>query len=401
MASRSACRASPSPRSTAAAASASSSCRRARGEGRALLVAPYFSSAVLGAYAILDSGDEDRPRPSCCPASPTAAARDARLHRGQWLGHRGAAPAGACPTATAGAHRSQVVRRSTATSPTCCWWRRGRRTALSLFAVDGNARGLARTELETLDQTRKLARVDFDGTPARLVGGVGGGERVAGPTLDKAAVALAAEQVGGAQRVPGHGGRVREGARTSSAARSASFQAIKHKCADMLMRVESARSAAYYARLGGGRGPDELPARRSWPRRTARTRTSTPRPRTSRSTAASASPGSTTRTCTSSGRSRVSSSSATRRSTGSGCSRGSALRQVTTEAPAPPATGRTEAAELRYAWRVLSLVCLAALMSGLNNSSINIALPTIVRHFNARRSRRSGCCCRSCSPTPC
>jgi EmrB/QacA subfamily drug resistance transporter len=39
--------------------------------------------------------------------------------------------------------------------------------------------------------------------------------------------------------------------------------------------------------------------------------------------------------------------------------------------------------EVRYAWRVLSLVCMAALMTGLNNSSINIALPTIVRHLDA------------------
>jgi EmrB/QacA subfamily drug resistance transporter len=42
-----------------------------------------------------------------------------------------------------------------------------------------------------------------------------------------------------------------------------------------------------------------------------------------------------------------------------------------------------DAAQVRYAWRVLSLVCMAALMTGLNNSSINIALPTIARHFDA------------------
>jgi EmrB/QacA subfamily drug resistance transporter len=42
-----------------------------------------------------------------------------------------------------------------------------------------------------------------------------------------------------------------------------------------------------------------------------------------------------------------------------------------------------EAGQVRYAWRVLSLVCLAGLMTGLNNSSINIALPTIARHFDA------------------
>jgi EmrB/QacA subfamily drug resistance transporter len=49
----------------------------------------------------------------------------------------------------------------------------------------------------------------------------------------------------------------------------------------------------------------------------------------------------------------------------------------------PTVAASDEKAQLRYAWRVLSLVCMAALMTGLNNSSINIALPTIVRHFDA------------------
>jgi EmrB/QacA subfamily drug resistance transporter len=56
---------------------------------------------------------------------------------------------------------------------------------------------------------------------------------------------------------------------------------------------------------------------------------------------------------------------------------------VTTAEARRAETVPEERTELRYAWRVLSLVCLAALMSGLNNSSINIALPTIVRHFDA------------------
>jgi alkylation response protein AidB-like acyl-CoA dehydrogenase len=83
---------------------------------------------------------------------------------------------------------------------------------LSLFAVDGTARGVARTELSTLDQTRKLARVVFDGTPARLVGWVGGAGASLARTLDKAALALAAEQVGGAQRVLDMAVRLRQGA---------------------------------------------------------------------------------------------------------------------------------------------------------------------------------------------
>ena len=122
--------------------------------------------------------------------------------------------------------------------------------------------------------------------------------------LDLAAVALAAEQVGGAQTcldmaVQYAKDRVQFGRPIGS------FQAIKHKCADMLLEVESAKSAAYYAGWCAA-GAERRAARRwpAWPRPTARRRTSTPPPRTSRSTAASASPGSTPPTCTSSGPSR-------------------------------------------------------------------------------------------------
>ena len=77
--------------------------------------------------------------------------------------------------------------------------------------------------------------------------------------LDRAAVALAAEQVGGAQRcldmaVAYAKQRVQFGRPIGS------FQAIKHKCADVLLEVESARSAAYYAAWCAAERSDELPA---------------------------------------------------------------------------------------------------------------------------------------------
>src|SRR6202044_4145328 len=72
---------------------------------------------------------------------------------------------------------------------------------VTLFAVDGDAAGLTRTPLPTMDQTRKQARLEFSDTPAVLIGSDGGAEGGLSKTLDLAAVALAAEQVGGAQRV--------------------------------------------------------------------------------------------------------------------------------------------------------------------------------------------------------
>ncbi len=66
---------------------------------------------------------------------------------------------------------------------------------VGLFAVEDVSR-LTRTSVPTLDQTRKLARIEFDGVPARKVGG----EDAIRRALDVAAVALAAEQLGARRR---------------------------------------------------------------------------------------------------------------------------------------------------------------------------------------------------------
>ena len=128
---------------------------------------------------------------------------------------------------------------------------------VSVFAVDKGAPGLAVEPLATMDQTRKQARVLLRATPARLVGAEGAGWAAISRMLDLAAVALAAEQVGGAQRalemaVDYAKTRVQFGKPIGS------FQAIKHKCADMLLEVESARSAAYYGGFAAD-DADELP----------------------------------------------------------------------------------------------------------------------------------------------
>ncbi|MEZ5219003.1 MAG: acyl-CoA dehydrogenase family protein [Ilumatobacteraceae bacterium] len=72
---------------------------------------------------------------------------------------------------------------------------------ISLFAVAGDAAGLTRTPLSTMDQTRKQAKLKFSETPAKLIGTDGDGWNVISKVLDLVAVGLAAEQVGGAQKV--------------------------------------------------------------------------------------------------------------------------------------------------------------------------------------------------------
>lgn len=123
------------------------------------------------------------------------------------------------------------------------------RDGISLFAVDAGNAGIERVWTPTLDQTRHLARIRLDNLrldTAACLGTAG----VAGPVLDEvlqlATVALAAEQVGGAQQVQDQAvAYTRE--RVQFGRPIASFQAIKHKAADMMLRTEVARSACYYA----------------------------------------------------------------------------------------------------------------------------------------------------------
>ena len=95
-------------------------------------------------------------------------------------------------------------------------------------------------------------------TPAKLLGTEGGGWATLSRMLDLAAVALAAEQVGGAQKVLEMSVEYAK-VRVQFGRPIGSFQAIKHKCADMLLEVESAKSAAYYAGWAAAELNDELP----------------------------------------------------------------------------------------------------------------------------------------------
>jgi len=116
---------------------------------------------------------------------------------------------------------------------------------IGVFRVDGGTPRLERAPLPTLDLTRKLARLSFAGTPAVRVS-AGDATRGLERLRALAVAALAAEQTGGAQRCLD---MAAEYARTrlQFGRPIGSFQAIKHKCADMLVEVEFARSAAYYA----------------------------------------------------------------------------------------------------------------------------------------------------------
>ncbi len=117
--------------------------------------------------------------------------------------------------------------------------------ALSLFACDANASGLGREPLPTLDLTRKLGRISFSGASAEKISSAD----ISAPLADTIALAtaiLAAEQAGGAARCLDMATEYAK-TRLQFGRAIGSFQAIKHKCADMLVEVEFARSAAYNA----------------------------------------------------------------------------------------------------------------------------------------------------------
>ncbi|MFP5331739.1 MAG: acyl-CoA dehydrogenase family protein [Acidimicrobiia bacterium] len=128
-----------------------------------------------------------------------------------------------------------------------------------LFLVDASAEGVTRSRLEALDQTRPQAEISFDGVTvgedARLPGsGVGALARI----NDIVATMLAVEAVGGAQATLDMAVQYAKD-RQQFGKPIGSFQAIKHMCADMLVDVEAARAAAYYAAWCVATESDETP----------------------------------------------------------------------------------------------------------------------------------------------
>jgi alkylation response protein AidB-like acyl-CoA dehydrogenase len=226
--------------------------------GRALLCAPYFATVALAATALLESGDED----ACAAYLPSMASGQtiATLalaeDSGRWDPEEVTLAAERSGEGwTLSGHKSYVLDGHVAQLLLVAA-RTG--SGLSLFAVEAPGEGVTRTALPTLDQTRKLARLELSRTPARLVGAEGGAAGPLARALDLAAIALAAEQLGGAQRCLDMSVEYAK-VRYQFGRPIGSFQAVKHRCADMLLQVESARSAALYAAWAAAEQSPEVP----------------------------------------------------------------------------------------------------------------------------------------------
>ena len=224
--------------------------------GRVLLCSPFLSTAVFATNALLHCADPTT-RKELLAAIASGEKRVTVAHAepsGRWdLGgiELLARPSGDGFTLSgakhlvldgASAHEILVLARSD--------------EGLSLFRVAGDAHGLVRKPLPELDLTRKLARLDFASTPAIRVSR---GDQRAGfeKVLALVVCALAAEQVGGAQACLDMAGDYAKG-RLQFGRPIGSYQGIKHKCADMLVEVEFAKSAAYNACFAAAKNDPDL-----------------------------------------------------------------------------------------------------------------------------------------------
>jgi alkylation response protein AidB-like acyl-CoA dehydrogenase len=223
--------------------------------GRTLFPSPYLSSVILAANLILHAGTEEQ-KAALLPGVASGEDRLAVAHLergGRWdpsgiemTGRRegGDLILDGTKSYVLDWHTADTLLVVVRTEPGS-----GGDAGISIVVVPADAPGVARRRLETLDMTRKQAEVVFDGVRvpiASILGAPGRGWGPVAATLTRAVVALAYEEVGGARRcldmaVEYAKSRVQFGRPIGS------FQAIKHKCADMLVKVESARSAAYYA----------------------------------------------------------------------------------------------------------------------------------------------------------
>jgi alkylation response protein AidB-like acyl-CoA dehydrogenase len=232
--------------------------------GRALLCAPLFASGVMAATAILKGADEAQ-KQAFLPdiaSGQTIATLAIAEDSGQW-DHAGIAmtarPDGA--VFKLNGTKSFVLDGHTADLLIVAAREPGSAGAdgLSLFSVPGEATGLTKKLLKSTDATRKIARLTFDDVEAQLLGKQGAAARPLNETLDVAVICLANEMVGGAEQLL-ESAIEYANMRVQFGRSIASFQSLKHKAADMLLDVELAKSAAYYAAAAADEGEDDISA---------------------------------------------------------------------------------------------------------------------------------------------
>ena len=220
--------------------------------GRALAPLPFGPSVYLATEALLHFGSEEQ-RARLLP----------RLAAGERIGAFAAAEGGAEAVPEAPETRFESGRLHGEKLPVldggsadlCVVVARGS-AGPTLALVDLHAPGVSRAPLASFDPSRPQARIAFDGAAAEPLGPADGAAAIRA-LVDRAAVMAGFEQLGGASRALE---LTREYAlgRYAFGRPIASFQALKHRLADLYAAIELARSNGYYAAWALSSGSDEL-----------------------------------------------------------------------------------------------------------------------------------------------
>jgi acyl-CoA dehydrogenase len=223
--------------------------------GRSLAPVPFASSAYLATEALLLAGSDAQKRRllpkfadgsaiGCFALAEGAGNPDPAIVRLRVAGGR--LSGSKWPVADGGVADFAIV------------VARDESSDLALFLADLTADTVTRRDLTTVDPSRNHARIDFNETGVEKLGSTTTGWPLVQRLLERAAILIAFEQVGGADACL-------EMARTYAQERYAfgrpigSFQAIKHKLADVYVAIELARSNAYYGAWALSADAAELP----------------------------------------------------------------------------------------------------------------------------------------------
>jgi alkylation response protein AidB-like acyl-CoA dehydrogenase len=217
--------------------------------GKVVLPGPFFSTVALGGLAILEAGDPEQKK-KWLPGIATGKTKAtlALLEENTRWDEKGVTLAAeksgngyrlsGVKLFVPDAHVADVLVSAACTAE-----------GISLFVIERQQPGVHIRQLKTMDQTRKLCEVTFDKVQVggdAVLGTAGKGWEALSRVIDRGKVALCAEMCGGAQKVLDmtvEYAKVRE----QFGRPIGSFQAVQHKCANMLVQVESAKSATYYA----------------------------------------------------------------------------------------------------------------------------------------------------------
>lgn len=226
--------------------------------GRVLYPSPFFSSHVLATNALLLVGSPEQkaewlPKIASGEVNATVAfyedsnLRDLRnfqqtVQNGRFTGSKERV------TDAFGANLIIVIAPDAVADRMPCFW----------LARCGRDADIRYEPTNSIDETRRIGEVGFYDVPVERLGDGGHTQQLYSQFIDFACVALANEMVGGAQwllesAVEYANNRVQFGRPISS------MQAIKHKCADLLLEVEFAKSAAYRAATAIAEGDSKLP----------------------------------------------------------------------------------------------------------------------------------------------